>query len=152
MPSELTNLIPNIHASLCNCNDLANCLKFYRRYRNKNLNIYHSLSYAKRQSSVSYFIKYGSSYGSIVTFFSCNKKAYAVIQRYSMKNLFSEYITSSPYHNILSKSMDSFFVVLNDVSTEFDIIGVQNVMDMCIVIEQKGSLVVTPLSAVYEHD
>lgn len=144
--------MPNIHTSICDCKNLDTCIRFYRRYRNKDNVIFHSLSYNKRQLSISFFVKYGSLFGSILTFMNCNNKKYAIIKRYPIKKLFSECFISSIYYGLLSKSVDQFFFILDKVASQFDIVDIHSSFDMCIVIEEEDCYVVSPLSSYYEHD
>lgn len=141
-----------MHSSICDCNNIINCIQFYRRFRNEKEVVYHSLAYKKRQSSISYFIKYANLFGSIMVFMCCNGKEYAVINRHMLKSRFSDHFISSYYYNILSKPIDSFFFVLDKVSNRFDVIDLQNSMEMCIVIEEDDCFIVSPLSVYHEHD
>jgi len=77
-----------MHSSICDCHNIINCIQFYRRFRNEKEVVYHSLAYKKRQSSISYFIKYGNLFGSIVVFMYCNGKEYAIINRHTLKIVF----------------------------------------------------------------
>ncbi|CAF1367916.1 unnamed protein product [Rotaria sp. Silwood1] len=90
-PEELIEILPNIHQRFCNCSNVNNCMKFYQRFRNKQQIVYHSLEYTKKQSSVSYFIKYGSLFGIVIVFMSCNDKQYAVVKRHPIKKRFSDF-------------------------------------------------------------
>ncbi|CAF2855212.1 unnamed protein product [Rotaria sp. Silwood2] len=152
LPVELIQVISSVHTSLCHCHDLNQCIKFYRRFRNKKQIVYHSLAYTKRQSSVSYFVKYNSLFGIIITFMSCDDKQYAIIKRHAVKKKFSDYFVSSPYHSLLSKPIDTFFFVLEKQSLQFDVVDVYSSLDMCIVIEEDDCFIVSPLSIYHEHD
>ncbi|CAF1285776.1 unnamed protein product [Rotaria sordida] len=152
IPVELVQMISSVHASICQCQVLNQCIKFYRRFRHKNQIIFHSLAYTKRQSSVSYFVKYNSLFGSIITFMSCNDKQYAIIKRYPIKKLFSDYFVSSPYYGRLMKPLDTFFFVLEKVSFQFDLVDVYSSLYMCVVIEEDDCLIVSPISVYHEHD
>ncbi|CAF2085091.1 unnamed protein product [Rotaria magnacalcarata] len=114
--------------------------------------IYHSLIYKKRQLSVSYFVKYGSLFGTIMTFIACNGKQYALIKRYEVKNLFSNCFVSSKYYSLLLISIDEFFFVLEKTSSQVDVVDAYSSLDICIVIEEVDSFVVSPMSAYHEHD
>lgn len=119
--------------------------------------VYHSLSYQRRGSSMSYFVQYSKDdekdlFGIIELFFTCNNKNYALIHNHSLKNLFTDYFLSSKYHSILLKALNMYFYVLNRTSTFSDIVIVDNISNMCIVFTFDDSLVVTPLSSSYEHD
>ena len=145
-------MIPTIHEKCCGCWDTKNCIQFYRRFRNQRQIVYHSLAYTKRQSSMSYFVKYGSFFGAIIVFIHCNGKQYAIINRYSIKKKFSDYLISSNYYNVLLKSIDSFFFVLEKQSHHVDITDIISITDMCILIEEENSFVVSPISSSHEHD
>jgi hypothetical protein len=82
----------------------------------------------------------------------CNGKEYAIINRHMVKSRFSDHFISSYYYSILSKPIDSFFFVLNKVSTQFDVIDINTSMEMCIIFEEDDCLVVSPLSVYHEHD
>jgi hypothetical protein len=145
-------IISSIHTKICNCHDFNKCMKFYRRFKNKKQIVYHSLAYTRRQSSISFFIKYGTLFGSIITFMSCNDKQYAIIKRYSTKKRFSDYFSSSVYYKLLSKSIDVFFFVLEKSSFQLDVIDIHSSMQICIVIEEDDCFIVSPLLVYHEHD
>lgn len=114
--------------------------------------VYHSLQYKKRQSSISYFIKYGSLFGEIVIFVHCSGKQYAIVRRYSIKSKFSDYFISSTYYGILFKPIDYFFFVLEKLSYHLDIIDIDSIADMCILIEGEDFFIASPISSSHEHD
>lgn len=128
------------------------CVKFYCRFENKKNIVYHSLAYKRRQSSVSYFIKYENSFGSILVFITCNGKEYAIVNHHALMNPFSDYFISSSYHNILSKPVDSFFFIVGKMPDRFDVIDVHSFIEMCVIVEEEHHFVVSPISAYHEHD
>ena len=82
----------------------------------------------------------------------CNGKEYAIVNRHMVKSCFSDHFISSYYYHILSKPIDSFFFVLNKVSSRFDVVDINISMEMCIIIEEDDCFVVSPLSVYHEHD
>lgn len=145
-------IILDFHNQYCDCSDTNTCIKYYRRFKSKQHIIYHSLAYTKRQSSVSYFIKYGSLFGAIIVFFRCSGRQYAIVRRHSIKTKFSDYFMASNYYDILSKSIDSFFYVLENLSYYVDVIDVNSITDMCILMEDEDTYIVSPISGSHEHD
>jgi hypothetical protein len=69
-----------------------------------------------------------------------------------LKNRFSDNFISSSYYGILSKSIDSFFFVVDKISLQVDVFEIHNSMEMCIVIEEEDCFIVSPLSVYHEHD
>ena len=60
-------------------------------------------------------------------FLICNGKEFALIQRYTIKKLYSNYFTRSKYYELLKNPLDSFFVLENKPS-QFDLISMENIM------------------------
>ncbi|CAF2184400.1 unnamed protein product [Rotaria magnacalcarata] len=164
-PIDPTNQAPDAtiyanecHIKLCSCDNLNKCIVIYRRCVIHE-HMFHSLLYKKRQQSISYFVEYFDDnhmkqqhFGIIEYFFSLQDKSFALIQRYPVKHLYSNYFKTSTYYNLLKKALDLFFFVLQTKPSMYDIIPVENVSKHCIAIEDKSCLVVTSISSYNEHD
>jgi hypothetical protein len=154
--SELWNLVSAFHGTTCCCNDQTNCIQLLRRCQIQRKTL-HSLAYMKRGSSVSYFVEYHDDqrrnlFGAVRIFFKCCDRSYCIIEKHSNRGLFSDRFASSPYHSLLRKTLDVFFHSLSLQPSSVAIVGVTNVIDMCLVFEDNQSLIATPLSSSYEHD
>ncbi|CAF4887806.1 unnamed protein product, partial [Rotaria magnacalcarata] len=110
----------DIHAQLCDCEQLHKCFNIYRRFIIKD-RMFHSLMYNKRGKSVSYFIQYSIDqrhyyFGTIEYFFFLlsKEKSYAVVNLYPVKEKYSDYFRLSKYYHLLKKPLDSFFFVLEN--------------------------------------
>ncbi|CAF3369017.1 unnamed protein product [Rotaria sp. Silwood2] len=104
------------HKRVCDCNQTATCIIIYHRCVIKS-QTYHSLSYPKRQSTNSYFVKYTNDrrntlFGAIELFFTYKDSILALINNYPNKHLFSDVFASSSYHSSLSKYIDTYFYLL----------------------------------------
>ncbi|CAF2115959.1 unnamed protein product [Rotaria magnacalcarata] len=84
----------NFHNTECTCRSIKCCLRAFRRYAVKQ-RVYHSLTYNRRQKSVSYFVRYYSKdnstsyfFGKIVMFFKYSNSncTYALIERYPVQD------------------------------------------------------------------
>jgi hypothetical protein len=123
--------------------------------------MFHSLIYAKKGKSNSYFISYNKSakndnikyFGKIILFFSCVNTNYAVVQRYIQNQNFSDLFKSSTYFFLLEKPLDKCFTLLSkDASDFYDIINIEDVIKHCITFDFQQQLIVTEVSAYHEHD
>lgn len=146
------------HQRLCGCNGLDKCLVLYRRCFVRE-RLFHSLLYQKRQRCISYFIQYSSNddgeqrhFGAIEYFFTCHGKSFALVHRYPVKQLYSEFYRTSRYFSLLKKALDSFFFVLKSESSQLDVILVEQICIHCIMIEENEYFIVTPISSYNEHD
>ncbi len=155
---DTVNHAYDCHKNLCDCVNWNKCMTIYRRCLVREL-MFHSLLYKKRQQCISYFVQYFSHgdlkqrcFGAIKYFFTCHSKSFALIQRYSIIRSYSEFFQTSKYFNLLKKTIDSFFYVLQFESGRLDLIPVENISIHCIVIEANGYLVATPISSYNEHD
>ena len=116
MPKTSMNTIDQLsiwHAHVCGCSHTATCIVIYHRCIIKN-QIYHSLRYRKRQSTISYFVQYSDDchdtlFGSIEVFFKNKGSTFALIHNYPNRNLFSDIFSSSSYHSFLSISTFIYF-------------------------------------------
>ena len=114
--ADITEYAYDYHAQLCNWNELNKCVVIYRRSIIRE-HKYYSLLYKKCQQSISYFAEYFANdrinqrnYGVIQYFLTCSGKAFALIQRYTIKQLYSNYFTPSKYYKLLKNPLDSFFL------------------------------------------
>lgn len=144
--------LPEIHLAICGCQNLVNCVTFYQRFRNNQGIVFHSLSYKKRNNSLSYMVKYGKLFGEIAVFMQCNGIEYAIINRLKEKHSFSSYFAASRYYCILNKPLDCFFYTLVKESNQIDVVKIEPSMKMCIAVEENDCFIVSPLSVHYEHD
>ncbi|CAF1506310.1 unnamed protein product, partial [Adineta steineri] len=145
------------HQRVCNCNQPAICIIIYHRSIIRG-QTYHSLSYPKRQSSNSFFVKYTNDgrdilFGAIELFFTYKKFTLALINNYPSKHLFFDvFASSSYYHSCLSKYIDMYFYVLQEKPSSFHYIPIHQILNLCVVFKKDNFIVVTPISQAYEHD
>lgn len=148
-----------LHFDLCGiCDNINNCFTIYRRFIIRQ-QIYHSLIYNKRQTSKSYFVQYlfnndinEQRFGIINYFFTYLTQAFAVVQYYPRRSLYSDCFKQSIYFSLLKNPLDSLFFVLEKHHLQTDIVNVDWISSHCIVIEMENSLFVTPVSSYNEHD
>ncbi|CAF1619525.1 unnamed protein product [Rotaria magnacalcarata] len=148
----------DIHAQLCDCEQLHKCFNIYRRFIIKD-RMFHSLMYNKRGKSVSYFIQYSIDqrhyyFGTIEYFFFLlsKEKSYAVVNLYPVKEKYSDYFRLSKYYHLLKKPLDSFFFVLENHPCKKTIVLTGFILKHCIVFDMNEYILVTPVSAYNEHD
>lgn len=144
------------HENVCGCNETTTCLIIYRRCLIRN-QIYHSLHYSKRQSTVSYFVRYTNNdndllFGSIEYFFTYKGSSFALINNHLNIKPFSDIFVSSSYHPLLSECINSYFYILQANGSSFHHVPIQNILNLCIVFEDVNSIITTPVFAAYEHD
>ncbi|CAF4578955.1 unnamed protein product, partial [Rotaria socialis] len=82
--SSMTHDIIQHHLTVCNCGNFDQCLRIYRRCV-IDKNVYHSLIYTRRNSTISFLVQYYTnqgdpSFGKIRYFFTSNNKTYAIIK------------------------------------------------------------------------
>lgn len=152
---------PNVmrfHQSLCSCQFINNCLSGFKRYR-CNGKCFHSLSYGRRQKSVSYFIRYKSdrsadySFGKIVIFLAMKKKNYCLVQVFPVEENFSTFFRHSKSYFLLQKPLDRLFYRVSSIPLkELDIVSVEKLIDHVIVFDQSTFFIVTPVSSYNEHN
>ncbi|CAF3190019.1 unnamed protein product, partial [Rotaria socialis] len=86
--SSMTHDIIQHHLTVCNCGNFDQCLRIYRRCV-IDKNVYHSLIYTRRNSTISFLVQYYTnqgdpSFGKIRYFFTSNNKTYAVIDHHEV--------------------------------------------------------------------
>lgn len=148
-----------LHSDLCGiCDNVNSCFTIYRRFVIRQ-QTYHSLIYNKRQTSISYFVQYlfhndvnDRRFGIINYFFTHMNEAFAVIQYYPRRSLYSDCFRKSKYFSLLKSPLDSLFFVLEKYHLQTDVVNVNWISSHCIVIEMENSLFVTPVSSYNEHD
>ena len=149
--------VDDVHAKLCTCNYSNKCLIIYRRCVIRE-EMFHSLLYTRCSKSISYFVEYfvnGSgqhNLGIILYFLTCNSKAFALIERSSIRQKFSDYFKRSRYYNLLKKPLDSFFTILEKKTSIIDLVAIENISKHCIVFDKKDYIIVTTVSSYGEHD
>lgn len=153
--NNIDNLL-SWHKSVCNCNQTATCIVIYYRCVIKK-QIYHSLSYPRRQSTKSYFVKYTNDrreilFGAIQLFFTYKGSTLALINNYAKKHLFSDVFASSSYHSFLSKYINTFFYLLEENPSSFHYVPIYQILNLCVVFENDDCIILTPVSQAYEHD
>jgi hypothetical protein len=150
--AQFSKILPNIHDKICNCFNIRNCSRFYRRLMDKKKVVFHSLAYQKRQSSISYFIKYGSLFGAVLVYMFCSNDQYAIVKRYKNKKRFSDHFISFPYYALLAEPVDNFLCVLEKETLEYDVVNVNSSIYMCIIVEENDLLYVSSVFVYHEHD
>ncbi|CAF1368385.1 unnamed protein product [Rotaria sp. Silwood1] len=144
------------HKRVCDCNQIATCIIIYHRCVIKS-QTYHSLSYPKRQSTNSYFVKYTNDrrdtlFGAIELFFTYKDSTLALINNYPNEHLFSDVFASSSYHSSLSKYINTYFYLLQAKPSSFHYVPIHKILNICVVFEKDDFIIVTPISQAYEHD
>lgn len=119
--------------------------------------MFHSLSYNRLNSTLNYFVQYqyddsAVNFGKVQYFFSLKKEHFAIIDHHAIESKFSGFIRSSPYYELLVKSIDDFFFVLFTQSTQSHCVPVNSIVNHCVCFETSNQIIVTPLSYSYEHD
>ena len=144
------------HNDVCGCNQITTCIILYYRCVIKS-EIYHSLNYPKRQSSISYFVQYtyhghDSLFGSIEHFLTYKGSTFAFINNYPIRRPFSEIFASSEYHLLLSKCINSFFYILEANAPSLHYVPIHNISCLCVLFQKENFIIATPISEGYEHD
>jgi hypothetical protein len=144
------------HENVCGCDETTTCVIVYRRCLIRN-QIYHSLHYSKRQSTVSYFVQYttndhDSLFGSIKYFFTYKGSSFALINNHPSLKQFSDIFISSSYHALLSECINSYFYIIGTNGSSFHHVPMQKILNLCIVFKEDDFIIVTPISAAHEHD
>lgn len=144
------------HSSLCDCDEPNHCLVFYQRCI-INKRMFHSLVYNRPNSTVNYFVQYhydGSvvNFGKVQYFFVLEQETFAMIEHHTVESRFSDFFSSSSYHQLLMKSIDNFFFVLAIQSFESHCVSVNSIVNHCVCFDHPNHIVVTPLSYSFEHD
>lgn len=152
----MTHDIIKHHLTVCNCGKPDQCACIYRRCI-IDKKVYHSLLYARRNSTISFFVQYyinqvGSSFGKIRYFFTANNNTFAVIDHHEIKKKFSNLFVSTSYYELLRKSIDSFFYVVYSESSTVHCVPITLIRNHCIIFEMSNCIIVTPISAYGEHD
>jgi hypothetical protein len=148
--------VNQFHGSSCGCEEPDQCMVVFHRCIIDG-RMFHSLLYTRRGTSVSYFVQYrhhlnNKNFGKIRLFFSSNRVTFALIEHHPMKAKFSEFLSSSPHLQLLSKSINSFFFVLSLDPSSVHCVPVNCIENHCIVFERPNFALVTPLSICHEHD
>ncbi|CAF2156524.1 unnamed protein product [Rotaria magnacalcarata] len=138
------------------CNQATTCTKIYNRCI-INGTMYHSLGYTKRQSTMSYFVKYTNNdhsilFGSIELFFKYKDFNFALINHHINQKLFSDIFSSTSYHSLLSKCINSYYYILQSKASLCHYVPVHHILNLCVVFEKENFIIVTPISRGYEHD
>ncbi|CAM4829295.1 unnamed protein product [Rotaria magnacalcarata] len=144
------------HEHECGCNQATTCTKIYNRCI-INGTMYHSLGYTKRQSTMSYFVKYTNNdhsilFGSIELFFKYKDFNFALINHHINQKLFSDIFSSTSYHSLLSKCINSYYYILQSKASLCHYVPVHHILNLCVVFEKENFIIVTPISRGYEHD
>lgn len=147
------------HSLVCNtCSSSKNCLNIYRRCTIKE-HVFHSLIYKKSKKCISYFVQYLTDhgidqyhFGVIKLFFTCRSESYAVIQNFPTIHAYSMLYKDSIYFDLLDKTLNYFFFVLEKTCRQELVVRTQNIVKHCIVIKTNDRLIVTPISAYDERD
>jgi hypothetical protein len=144
------------HDHVCGCNQTTTCIIIYDRCSIRK-QIYHSVFYRQRKSTVSYFVRYTSDghdslFGSIQHFFTYQGSSFALINNHSNQKPFSDMFASSCYHSLLSKCINSYFYILQANGSSFHHVPIGKILNLCVVFQQDGFIIVTPISGAYEHD
>jgi hypothetical protein len=126
------------HQQNCDCNNYNTCITTYRRCRVLK-QIFHSLQYFKRKSTISYFVQYlfrfdQTEFGIIEVFFKHHDQTFALIQYFQVINAFSDYLKESRYYDLLKQPIDKFYVVLKKTNIN-KIISVENIQKHLIIFE-----------------
>ena len=155
MSKTSTDQLSIWHEHVCGCSHTTTCIVIYHRCIIKN-QIYHSLRYPKRQSTISYFVQYNDDcydtlFGSIEVFFKYKGSTFALIHNYPNRNLFSNTFSSS-YHSFLSRCINKYFYIFQPKSSSFHYVSMEKILNLCIVFEKDQFLIATPISQVFEHD
>ena len=146
------------HATVCICDQVNSCCAIYRRFIIREA-MFHSLSYPRRQSSISYFVTYASEhdgedrrFGAIEYFFTCANIGYAAIRQHRVKRPYSDSFKMSGYYFLLRKPLDSLYFVLDKSHFELVIVRTDLISSHCIVVEKTAHLLVAPFTSYSEHD
>lgn len=148
-----------LHQDQCNCSSINSCLTAFRRCKIRQ-HVYHSISYNRRQTSVSFLVRYCDLndptkylFGQISLFVRANTTTYAVIRQYQSLCLFSDLCRSSSYYRILRESIDQlFYVVTTDLSPNYELVLESRIIDHCIFVKCSDYYIVTSISSYDEHD
>ena len=149
----------NYHERKCACDSFKVCINTFARCV-INGRTYHSLGYAKRHQSISYFVQYLSNdslhrrFGKIHIFFNHNQQTWALIQRFSESGGLSEYLKAGTHYQLIRQPLDSFYIIVNETS-EFRVVSAERIVNHVIVFEgivEHPAVLVTPVSSAHEHD
>ena len=150
--------VREVHASVCICDQVNLCCAIYRRFIIREA-MFHSLSYPKKQSSISYFVTYAPGndaqdrrFGIVEYFFTCVDVGYAVIRHHRVNRLYSESFKMSGYYFLLRKSLDFLYFVLEKNHCGLDIVRTDSIISHCIVFDKSDHLLVAPFTSYSEHD
>ena len=150
--------VREFHATACICDQVNSCCVIYRRFIIREA-MFHSLSYQKRQSSISYFVAFASEndgeerrFGAIEYFFTCANIGYAAIREYRVRRPYSDSFETSGYYFLLRRPLDSLYFVLEKSHSELDIVRTDSISSHCIVVEKADHLLVAPFTSYSEHD
>lgn len=150
--------IIEFHSRICRCGRIGRCCILFRRCI-INQQIFHSLLFVRRQTSVSYFVTYSGMddvpsirFGVIECYFICCSKSYAVIKHHRTRHKASDFVKFSCYYELLKKPLDRLYYVLENVSDQIDIIEVSRIMNHCIVVDKVDYLFVSIVLSYHEHD
>jgi hypothetical protein len=144
------------HESLCGCNQATTCIIMYNRCFIRS-QIYHSLNYPKRQSTISYFVRYTNDdsdllFGSIKHFFTYKCSSFALISNHRSLKPFSDIFASSSYHTLLSQCINSYFYILESNASSHHYVPVQKILNLCVIFEEYDFIIATLIAEAYEHD
>ena len=149
--------VMDLHRDLCGCHSLKTCLRGFKRYL-AHQKCFHSLSYGRRQTSVSYFVRCRNEqsnflFGKIVIFFMLNTQTYSLMQLYPLQDHFSDFFRGSKSYFLLQKPLGRFFYRLSSLPLkDLVVVPVDNVLDHVIVFEQSKHFIATPVSSYNEHN
>jgi hypothetical protein len=154
--SCINNDVYQYHLIICGCDKLHQCVLVYRRCI-IDQQLFHSLIYSRRNSTVSYFVQYRGAqnqtlFGKIRFFFALKNQTFAFIEHHSVKKQFSDFFSSASYHDLLCKSVDYFFYVLHPQFLSTQCVPITEIEKHCIIFEMEDQIIVTPLSVYNEHD
>lgn len=157
-PTNAHDRLSNFHSIMCGCDYLNLCVKTYRRFI-IHKNMFHSLLYAKRHKSISYFVRYSSVYngnenrfGTIDFFFVSNGFSYAAIKYHRLKILFSDFFEGSSYYDLLKEPVDHLYFVIEKCYSELEIVSIDRILNHCVIIEKDDFILVTNILSYDEHD
>ena len=146
------------HDQSCVCQLINSCLSGFQRWR-VNRKCFHSLSYSRRQKSVSYFVRCQRQnsteflFGKIVIFFTHGPSNFALLQVHPAQNHYSDSFQASDSYFLLKKPLDRLFFRLSlNPLPELEACPLDTLLDHCIVFTRETHLIATPVSSYDEHN
>lgn len=156
--TEQFHIVKVYHSSICSCNEVKSCCEVYRRFTIHE-RMFHSLIYARRMDSVSYFVPYSSKnntgpdrFGTILLFFICNGQGYAIIRNHPIQRRFSDRFKESAYYNLLKEPIERLYYLVDKNYDQTDVITVELIINHCVIVEENNCLFVTNVLSYNEHD